>query len=396
MKVSVAVPTYNGEAYVAEAIRSILAQTFTDFELVIVDDRSTDKTLDILRSFSDPRIRITRNEERLGLVGNWNRCLQETKGDAICIFHQDDVMLLGNLEEKLRILDSNASVGLVHSAAELLVETGAPSPPVDWIEKSAEDFIVDGREYFRKLLFQGNLLCAPTVLASRRQLLELGGFDEELTFTSDYEMWLKMCAVSRIAFLSRPLIRYRWHEANASHAYRFERGIDESLVAAKRALGFFLEKTGRKNEEAIFREALAAVTRLKRWASGLEKQWLNSEEAILRKHIEKQKTWIIELEKGKAWLDEDRTTLQKTVVGLEKMLQEQKAWIGELERGKTWLDEQRLNWQRLAEASQTQIEVKLSKLDRKFSVLLAVLTGAVILLSVPVFYLLGRLLGIFK
>lgn len=396
MKVSVAVPTYNGEAYVAEAIRSILAQTFTDFELVIVDDRSTDKTLDILRSFSDPRIRITRNEERLGLVGNWNRCLQETKGDAICIFHQDDVMLLGNLEEKLRILDSNASVGLVHSAAELLVETGAPSPPVDWIEKSAEDFIVDGREYFRKLLFQGNLLCAPTVLASRRQLLELGGFDEELTFTSDYEMWLKMCAVSRIAFLSRPLIRYRWHEANASHAYRFERGIDESLVAAKRALGFFLEKTGRKNEEAIFREALAAVTRLKRWASGLEKQWLNSEEAILRKHIEKQKTWIIELEKGKAWLDEDRTTLQKTVAGLEKMLQEQKAWIGELERGKTWLDEQRLNWQRLAEASQTQIEVKLSKLDRKFSVLLAVLTGAVILLSVPVFYLLGRLLGIFK
>lgn len=396
MKVSVAVPTYNGEAYVAEAIRSILAQTFTDFELVIVDDRSTDKTFDILRSFSDPRIRITRNEERLGLVGNWNRCLQETKGDAICIFHQDDVMLLGNLEEKFRILDSNASVGLVHSAAELLVETGAPSPPVDWIEKSAEDFIVDGREYFRKLLFQGNLLCAPTVLASRRQLLELGGFDEELTFTSDYEMWLKMCAVSRIAFLSRPLIRYRWHEANTSHAYRFERGIDESLVAAKRALGFFLEKTGRKDEETTFREALAAVTRLKRWASGLEKQWLKSEEAILRKHLEKQKNWIIELEKGKAWLDEDRANLQKTVAGLEKMSQEQKAWIGELERGKTWLDEQRLNWQHLAEASQTQIEVKLSKLDRKFSVLLAAFTGAVVLLSVPVFYLLGRLLGIFK
>ena len=93
VKVSVCIPTYNGAEFVAKAIESVLAQTFADFELLVVDDSSDDTTVDIVCSFTDPRMRICQNERRLGIPGNWNHCLSLARGEYICLFHQDDVML---------------------------------------------------------------------------------------------------------------------------------------------------------------------------------------------------------------------------------------------------------------------------------------------------------------
>jgi len=145
-------------------------------------------------------------------------------------------MLPGNLEKKIQVLGSDPTIGFVHSAVDFLVEHSAPPLSVDWIENSREKFVMDGRPYFRKLLFHGNLICAPSVVARRQRLLDLGGFNEELCFTCDYEMWMKVCVDSRVAFLSQPLIRYRWHEKNFSHAYRFKRGVEEGLMASERSL----------------------------------------------------------------------------------------------------------------------------------------------------------------
>ncbi len=329
-RVSVCLPTYNGEEFIAEAIASVLAQSFADFELLIVDDASTDATLDIIHTFTDSRMQVYQNERRLGIPGNWNRCLALAAGEYVCVFHQDDVMLPGNLAQKVGVLQADPTVGFVHSAAELSVAPTAPPTSADWMEKAAENFTVDGHQYFRKLLLQGNVVCAPTVLTRRQLLLDLGGFDENLGFACDYEMWLKLCVEHRVAFLSQPFVRYRWHAKNASHMYRFERGVEELEEAGRRAMHYYLQRTGKQEEGAILGDALTALTKLRRWNAALER--------------------------GKAWLEEQWTNWQKQAEEQSRVIQEQTGWIRELERGKAWLEEQWANWQRVAEERAKMIQ----------------------------------------
>ncbi len=340
--VSVCLPTYNGAAYIEAALRSILHQTYQDFELLVVDDGSTDATLDIVRSFSDPRIRLHRNPERLGIPANWNRCLELAGGAFVCLFHQDDAMLPENLERKVQLLSADETVGFVHSGVETLVEESAPSAFADWIEDAPEDTVWDGPEYFRTLLLNGNRVCAPTVLARRRALLEQGGFDRDLGFACDYAMWLRLCLTYRVGFLARPLVRYRWHGGNASHAYQFERGVEEITTAARRGLRLYRER-GAHADGPLLDDVLTALDTLRHWAAELQrgKVWLEGQQASWRSVAKTQndlirelKGWIEELETGKTWLEEHRAA--------------QQAWIGELEKGKAWLEEQRGNWEKIA------------------------------------------------
>ena len=93
--VSVCTPVYNGGDYIEQTIRSILAQTYENFQLIVCDNCSTDNTEEIVRSFKDPRIFYNRNERNLGLVGNANRCLELAEGDYVHILHHDDIMRAG-------------------------------------------------------------------------------------------------------------------------------------------------------------------------------------------------------------------------------------------------------------------------------------------------------------
>ena len=346
--VSVCLPTYNGADYVEEALRSILNQSYRDFELLVVDDGSTDTTLDIVQSFSDPRIQLHRNPERLGIPANWNRCLELAAGELVCLFHQDDVMLPENLERKVQLLSADETVGFVHSGVETLAEESAPSSFADWIEDTTEDSVWDGPEYFRSLLLNGNRVCAPTVLARRSALLEQGGFDPDLGFACDYAMWLRLCLTYRVGFLARPLVRYRWHGGNASHAYQFERGVEEISTAARRGLRLYHDR-GSPADGPVLDDALTALDALRHWAAELQrgKAWLEGQQASWRSVAETQndlirelRGWIEELETGKTWLEEQRAA--------------QQAWIGELEKAQAWMKEQRNNWENIAQHWQAQ------------------------------------------
>ena len=368
--VSVCLPTYNGAAFIKEALDSVLGQTYQDFELLVVDDGSTDATLDIVQSFSDPRIQLHRNPERLGIPANWNRCLELAGGAFVCVFHQDDVMLPDNLERKVQVLSADETVGFVHSGVETLVDESAPDSFADWIENATDDTVWDGPEYFRTLLLNGNRVCAPTVLARRSALLEQGGFDRDLGFACDYAMWLRLCLRYRVGFLARPLVRYRWHGGNASHAYQFERGVEEITTAARRGLRLYRE--GEPHADGpVLDEALTALDALRHWAVELRrgKVWLEGQQASWRSVVETQNTlirelrgWIAELETGKAWLEEQRAEQQEWIGELEKartwleeqqtnherVVQEQQEWIGELEKARAWMEEQRNNWENIS------------------------------------------------
>lgn len=231
-KLSVCIPTYNGASYLAEAITSVLAQTWTDFELIIVDDCSTDATEAIVKSFADPRIKFYRNQTRLGLVGNWNRCLELASGQYSCIFHQDDVMMPENLAEKVNLLDHNPTVGMVYSEvlqigpAEELIRAGWPvKPPPDQIG------VHSGLKFFKTQLLGPNTVSCPGVVARKACYEKLGGFDPRLPFTADWEMWLRLALFYDIAYLAQPLIKYRWHDSNETLNFLGIKDLEHSYKA---------------------------------------------------------------------------------------------------------------------------------------------------------------------
>ena len=371
-RASVCIPTCDGEQFVAEAIESVLAQTFDDFELLVIDDRSGDRTLDIVGSYRDPRLHVHQNDARLGIAGNWNRCLELARGEFFCLFHQDDVMLPENLAQKIQLLEADPSVGFVHSSVEFLTEPGAPPGSGVWIEHAPESFVVDGRAYFRKMILSGNRVCAPAVVARREVLAGLGGFNEGLGYALDYELWLKTCVNRRVGFLSQPLVRYRWHQRNASHAYRFERGSDEAVSAATSAIAFYGEHGGHPQELELLADAVAILDHQRRWASDLEKAkiWLSEQCTNWKGLAERRegtilelRSWINELqkaktsssehaqelEKAKIWLSEQYTRWKSLAEQREATILELRSWIDELEKAKIWLSEQYTNWKNLAE-----------------------------------------------
>ena len=363
-RLSVCLPTYNGQAYVAEAVQSVLQQSYGAFEIVAVDDGSSDRTLEILQAFADPRLRIYQNPHRRGIPGNWNVAVGLARGEYICVFHQDDVMLADNLARKMALFDTDPSLSLVHSRAEAVVETGAPERVAEWREKAETDFVEEGEAYFRKLLLHGVCICAPTVIVRREQLAAAGGFNETLGYACDYEMWMKLCLEGRVGFLHDALVHYRWHADNASHNYQYERGVEECGRAMQAAVAYYTQRRGKTRQAQLLAEAAEAVLEQREWAAELDRgrSWLEDQwqqwqaQAEEREQVvQEQKAWIGELEQGKVWLEEQWAGWQAQAEERERVVQEQQAWIGELERGKVWLEEQRAGWQAQAEHWQSSL-----------------------------------------
>ncbi len=236
-EISVAIPIYQGATYLRAAIESVLAQSATEFELILIDDGSSDDSLNILRSFSDPRIRRFENSTRLGLAGNWNRCLELARGEFITVFHQDDVMAPHNLAFKAAVFRQNPNVGLVYSERSHLEnrlsgETEPWQPDSPW----TTDRIIPGAEFAERLFLGPNFVCCPSVMLRRSALEELGAFDPALPFTADLEMWLRFALRYDVGFISERLIGYRTHGTNESHRFFNLEGIHQEYLARSTAL----------------------------------------------------------------------------------------------------------------------------------------------------------------
>ncbi|HEX8136033.1 MAG TPA: glycosyltransferase [Pyrinomonadaceae bacterium] len=246
-EVSVCIPTYNGSSYVGEAISSVLAQSFTDFELIVVDDSSTDGTDAVISSFQDERLKQFKNRNRLGLVGNWNKCLELARGAYVCLFHQDDIMLRENLERKVRLLREHPNVGLVYSKVEQVDGEGRLIEGYKvWDESNPrEDCVQHGLDYFATLFSGENIICCPSVVTRRECYDKLGHFDSRLPFTADWEMWLRIATHYDVAYLAEPLIRYRWHGDNETRNFVGDvRGIEQAYAAKRIILEKFPERLG--------------------------------------------------------------------------------------------------------------------------------------------------------
>jgi hypothetical protein len=230
-------PTYNGAAYVATAIESVLSQTFEDFELIVIDDCSDDETLALVERFQDERIRIERNPRRLGLIGNWNRCLDAATGAYVTVFHQDDVMAPDNLARKVAVLDERSSVAFVHSSLRQIGADGSVLSEWWYAPPAPEDGGVHaGRDFLERLFWGDNLVCCPSVLLRREAVTRHGPFDTQLPFAADWEMWMRLCLFHDVAYIPDPLISYRRHPDAETERFRGAAGLEQSFAAKHRLL----------------------------------------------------------------------------------------------------------------------------------------------------------------
>ena len=216
-KVSVAIPVYNGETYLAEAIGSVLAQSFEDFELVVCDDCSTDSSLKIARSFRDGRIRILQNGRNLGFGGNWNRCLAAARGRYIKILPQDDLLNRDCLGRQADVLDDDAeeAVALVFCARSII----GPSGKVLMTRKfGAASHRYSGAEIARYTARHGtNPIGEPgAVLFRNSAARSAGSFNGARPFVIDIDYWLRLLQFGSAAYLPGVLASFRLSRGSQS------------------------------------------------------------------------------------------------------------------------------------------------------------------------------------
>jgi hypothetical protein len=223
---TVAVPTFNGGRHLAEALRSIVAQRGVAFEILVSDDRSDDNTLEVARGAAGDRVRIEVNSERLGLAGNWNRCVALARTPLVTVFHQDDVMLEGHLPAHALGLGSNESAGLAASAALVIDERGEPISPgvVSPGGLGPVDRLLGPGELAPEMACGNPLRCSAVTIrvAAHR---DAGGFDPSLHYVVDWDFWLRVSRCWKVAWLARPTVQIRWHLRSETH--RFKSGTED-------------------------------------------------------------------------------------------------------------------------------------------------------------------------
>ncbi len=214
--VSILMPVHNAEAYVGEAIGSVLAQTYRDFELLVINDASTDGSEAVVRGFDDPRLRYFRNEENLFQAGTRDRGVGLARGVWIALMDADDICEPDRLERQMRFLESNPAIGVLGSEAEVVDARGASSVPKKLFGVPASHAGVWWQMPFRCPL------CHPTTIIRRDHLLRAGGYGgpllrgRERYSAEDYDLVRRLLAVARFANLPEPLLRYRVHGGNVS------------------------------------------------------------------------------------------------------------------------------------------------------------------------------------
>jgi len=206
-RVSVNICCYNGEKYIADAIKSVLAQTFADFEIIVINDGSKDNTEKEILALKDGRIKYFFQENR-GLAATRNRAIELSGGEFIAILDQDDLWEPDKLEAQVRLMDADRNVGVVYSDAYVIDSSG-------YVRGTGRKHRYRRGQIAMSLL-KGNYIFCPTVMFRRSVLDKAGRFRTDLKIGEEYEMYLRLSRICVFDFVDKPVARYRVHESNVS------------------------------------------------------------------------------------------------------------------------------------------------------------------------------------
>ena len=207
---SVLIPTYNGEAYLASALDSILLQNDNEIECIVVDDGSTDSTLSIAESYRDKlSLTIIERQRQSNWVTNTNYALALAEGEYVCFLHQDDLWLENRLSTMKKLIKEHPEVNLLLHSSLFIDSQGTPLGL--WqcpLPKYPQ--VIDSNLAIEHLLVQ-NFIAIAAPIFKRDVALELGRLDETLWYTADWDFWLKIASSGDTLYYPRPLTSFRVH-----------------------------------------------------------------------------------------------------------------------------------------------------------------------------------------
>lgn len=212
-RLSVLMAVHDGEAWIGEAVQSVLRQSFGEFELIIVDDGSTDGTGSILDGCSDPRLRVVR-QPRAGLTPSLNRALRLATAPLIARMDADDVALPERFARQLAFLEAHPDVGLLGTGCHEIAPSGEV---LRILTPLADDAAI------RRALIRENPFVHSSVMMRREVLAAVGGYDETLPVAQDYDLWMRMSRITRMANLPEPLVLRRLTPGRVSSTRETER-----------------------------------------------------------------------------------------------------------------------------------------------------------------------------
>ena len=226
--ITVLMPVYNGAKYLNESIDSILNQTFSDFEVFIIDDASTDDSVKIIKSYDDNRIRLVENKKNLGQSETLNKGLRLAKGKYIARMDQDDISMPERLKKQMEFMDECPNIGVCGS----------------WIQHFGKyDYLtpleLDDDSIKIKLLTNQNL-AHPSVMIRKSTLVKYQlNYDPTFTVAMDYDLWVRMFEYCSFANLPDPLLKYRMHNNQNS-----KKSGEQNYAETSRVLTNLLKKMG--------------------------------------------------------------------------------------------------------------------------------------------------------
>lgn len=222
--ISVLMPVYNNYKFLDASIKSILNQTYKDFELIIINDGSTEPIEDILNSYKDSRIKIFKNKKNIGLTKCLNRCLDISSGEYIARQDSDDISKPTRFEEQLRLFIEE--IGLVTTYAYAVNEKGKriPNP---YLDKSSRVNSGD--------IMKGNYLVGPSAIYSREVFKKIGYYDDNIYISQDYNYWIRLLKFFKVKILPKELYIMRKHSNSVRVLHTEYYGFDWAKKCKERA-----------------------------------------------------------------------------------------------------------------------------------------------------------------
>jgi glycosyltransferase involved in cell wall biosynthesis len=231
--VSICIPTYNGQRWIAECIYSALKQTYAPLEILVIDDCSTDETAAVVRSLNDSRLRLVINQQNRGLVGNWNECVWQAKGEYIKFLFQDDTLDPECVAKMMAVFAEHPQLGMVFARRRFVVADDAPEALARELIDNYSDLhlkfenlqsLNDGRALFAQhVAKEFALSCVaepPSTLIRREVFQRLGLFNTKMHQACDVEMWLRIMFYYNLGFVDEELLIFRIHGKSATASNR--------------------------------------------------------------------------------------------------------------------------------------------------------------------------------
>lgn len=268
-RLTVAIPTKNRPEYLRQSLASVMRQDFNDKKVVVIDNASDVEIKPVVDEIGKGEVEYVRNENDLGIIGNWNKAIELCRTPFLSIFHDDDVMLPGFLSKSILALEENPTAMMSYTQANKV------DPQLNYISIWSELFpnegLIRGSDYLMYSIEKGCCVTiAPTVVLRRDVFKKVGLFTDELCFNSfDFNMWIKIADKFDLVFIKEVLVNHRLHEKQMSKGHWFTKGYPTGRLATMmeliKAASLMMQKEEIKTDtqkQTFLREKVAEFDKL--------------------------------------------------------------------------------------------------------------------------------------